>query len=487
MNRKSQNILILVALVGVAATGFLLINLSLDDRAPQRQANSSADSGGPGGYRPGGVQEVQSSHPKSGRIKRGPTNSATNPGRRKPYDSPRTSVERRQATTRVLEILEIIQNSKDLTTNRKLHRELKQLIRKLGHRVPKSVRDDLLEMIDSVEPRWRRLVGDTLGALSGDKDTAKKLIEKLKARPDDVQTIQAITLALGSMNVKEAIPELNKMLRADFPQEVEIVRAISSIGGREASTLLSEHLGKSLDSRTRVAIERALSQMRDPAVLKRLESGLASIKDATTRRSFYSVLGNTRDPKYAEGVRNALKDEPVGRGRRAAIRALGLFGDAESGKVLLEMIQHGATNDRTEATNALYHIRDSETINALAKNYHSLNDDARVAVMGAAARVPKPSKEIREHAKDGLRSSSRRLRSFSALLLGRAGNDGAVNHLVEFANRHPSEKRAALQALDKIKTKKAAEAALDLLPRMGMHELTRKSWERKFKQLLKRK
>ena len=222
-----------------------------------------------------------------------------------------------------------------------------------------SVRDKLLEQLVSADPIWRHLVGDILGTLEGDTDTARKLVDMLEGRPESFHTRGAILHALGKMNVKEVVPDLLKMLSSGHANGDMIVRAIGRIGGAEAAMGLFKRLGVPIATPPRIAIERELGKLKDVAVLRRIEEGLAEA-DANTQVSYLYILRATRDSRYSKAVCERLKIERDPDVRKAAIRALGFFDDPDSGKVLMELALHGTEQDRKYAIRAIYHRRDAK-------------------------------------------------------------------------------------------------------------------------------
>jgi len=470
MKRKSFSMLAICALLGAGATGFLVVTLLGDSGRAQRSEHASANARRDESRGEAGAKKhlIRANQPRSARVRgrSGAANSSARPGAREPFDSPGTLAERRAWTNRVFEILETIPATDDSARKRAMLIEMQKLFRRLGHRVPADVRDRLFEMLTAADPQWRPLIGDTIGNLSGDATMARKLVDLYKQRPEHVLTRRAILRALGKMNVTEVVPDLLGMVRAGYDNEDRVVETLGRIGGRDVALGLLEHLGrKALQPKTRNAIQVVLGNLKNPEVLDKIERELPGA-DAKARVSYLHVLAATRNAKHAPAVLRSLERETDIRARKAAIRALGYFGDEKSGEKLLEMVQGGSSQDRLDATRALFQIRNGATIDRLAEDFSRLSDDARLAVIGAGARLPNPSERLQGIARDGLQDPNRRVRTQSAQLLGKSGNDKAIQPLIGYLRgaTGPGERTTALQSLLKIRTKKAANEALANLP-----------------------
>jgi len=388
--------------------------------------------------------------------------SITTPGR-VPFDSPEYLAQVAQDQRRVLELIDVIQriDPKDPAEQVARYRELQELIRSLGQQINPQVRDHLLRMLPEVEEKWRALLGDTLGSFHEDKATATALLAMLQARPENVYTRNAIFIALGKMQVKEVVPELIAMLGTGHDSEHLIVRTIGSIGGREAGQALFERLSLPIMPETQREIERVLGEQRDPAILAKVRDGLPE-GDASRRNSYVSILAMTRDEAYAPAMRKLLESESDPNVRRNALRALGMFGDAESGKALLEVVQGDRQEESVDAIRAIHYITNAATVEALSEEWRTLNDQGRIAVLGAAMRLTHPTEKLLAIAGDSMRDPNERVRSSAAQMLGRPGRDASVPPLVDFLARSETvgERAVAISALQKVGTLAAAEGAL---------------------------
>jgi len=388
----------------------------------------------------------------------------TSPGR-EPFDSPEYLAQVAQDQRRVLELLELIQGTspKDPAAQVARYRELQELIRSLGHQVNSQVRERLLSLLPEVEEKWRALLGDTLGSFQGDKETAQALLVMLQARPENVYTRNAIITALGKIQVKEVVPDLLGMLGTGIDNENLIVRTIGQIGGKEAGQALYERLSRPIMPETQREIERVLGEQRDPAILGKIRDGLLEgVGDAGQRNSYLNILSMTRDEAYAPAVRKLLEGESDPNVRRNAMRALGMFGDADSGRALLEIVQGGRQDESVEAIRAIHYITNPVTVDALSDEWRTLNDQGRIAVLGAAMRLPSPTEKLLAIAGESIRDPNESIRTSAAQMLGRPGRDASVEPLVAFLARSESlrERATAISALQKIGTLAAAEGAL---------------------------
>jgi HEAT repeat protein len=492
VKRKTSSFLILGALAGVVATVFLLTQMlgSSTSRTRSDASGHGVSQERTDRARPKYDGVVRVEPPRGTRIGRGgvrPSGAFPPGASREPYNGPLTEAEIVADSNEVLRLIRGIPGEDDRQKRQQMYRELQKLIRGLGPNLPHGHKQELLEMLVTIDPQWRRLVGETLGYLHGDKETARQLLDLLKSRPERTETRRAILYALGNMKVKEVVPELLKSVRSGYADEASIIDAIGRIGGEGANDGLLELLGETLQTRTRKTIERVLGSNRNPVVLEKLEKDLALQKDLQTRLSYVKILGESRDPQYAGSVRQLLGEDQDPQVRKAAIRALGRFGDPVSGELLLSLVQDGNTQDRVDATNAIYSIKNSDTVNQLATKWNELGPDAQRAVMMAGRRITQPSDELMDLAKRNLAAENLRMRTYSAQLLGRRGRDDAVEPLVHFLRgaQHTSEQSAALRALMGIRTKKAAEeglASLHVIPNASR----RQQYEKEFKRILER-
>ncbi|MHC4819427.1 MAG: HEAT repeat domain-containing protein, partial [Planctomycetota bacterium] len=464
MHRKKATFLVTAALLGVAAT-VALIALVLGGGEPRaRQAKvirrpgeslPTRDGSGTGGGN--GAVVIQ-------REPRRAPGSTVPPGERIPSDSEETRRMRREASSRVVEILEGIFEEKDRFKRWQLNEELKKLLRTLGNDVSPNVRLRLLEMLQTVDPQWAALVGDALGSMRGDIKTAEALIAMLEGedRTKNAYRRNAIYAALGKMRVRAVAPKLLSMLGQGHNDEAKIVQTLGLIGGPAEVTALFDKLDEPLQTNTRREIEKVLrTKARTPGLMDKVAGALAEA-DAGARPSLVRVLAASKQPSHAQKVRELLASESDEATRKAAIEALGRFGDKESGLALLDLVQHAPGKEAQRAVQAVHRIKNPQTVDALADGWEGLDKDGRLAVIGAASRLPLPTDKLNGLARDeGLHDESMRVRTASARTLGRPGRDENVDGLVNYMGqaKRPSEVSAAVTALHQIGTKKAAEEA----------------------------
>ena len=251
MKRKSSLPLVLGAVFGVAATVALVVLLFGGNNRSARtgKADSSANAEPPRTPRtfvhrtpdrePIDVDRILRKVPK-----------------REPFDSPDMIAQRAQESARVLELVEEFRTAapEDSAKRRALFKELGELVRKLGHRLDRGVRDDLIRLLVDGDALTSRLVGETIGYMKGDKETAQILMELSQQKPKSVPIRQGILTALGNMQVKEMLPELIGALGQGYEDENLIVRAIGRLGGPGVGAKLLDRLGKPILPGTRAAL-----------------------------------------------------------------------------------------------------------------------------------------------------------------------------------------------------------------------------------------
>ncbi|MHC4940582.1 MAG: HEAT repeat domain-containing protein [Planctomycetota bacterium] len=471
MTRNRRIFLGFGALVGALLTAFLIVHLLGEDER-ESYARSRARTGEEQREEPSRKRRVVQS--VDDEYRRGTNRSVSplgtiRPGLREPFDSPETIEKRAMQSAELLDIIEKIKNGElDPTRNADVFLKMQKLVRAIGYRLTPATRNQLVEMIDTVEPKWRALIGSTLGNLRGDVETASILMGKLEQRPDNVYTRRALLTAITNMEVPEVLPRLSKMLGSSYDEEHLIARAIGRIGGEKAMDTLIAYLEKdAINPSTAREIERVLGAGGDPNILAKVEKGLSSTS-ARKRISMLNVLGAARKTENGPAIRELLKSEADPRVRQAAIRALGHIGDPESGAVLLELAERGEPAQRSYAINAIHTIKDPKTISALAKEWNRLPDNARYAVIGAAARLRSPTPDLVRIASDNLGDSNERVRNAAATVLGATRSEKHVDALAGYLRsaKTARERSVALRALERIGTEKAAEEVLNSLGTM---------------------
>jgi HEAT repeat protein len=413
---------------------------------------------------------------------RGPA-MAVRPGLREPFDDEATIQMRERSAGRIEELLLGMTNPLLRADERMaLGNELQNLLRQLGHRVSPAVRERLLQMLASAAPTWKDQIAGAIGSLQGDAGTAQALLEMLRNTPSDVSTRRAIYSALGMMNVREVTPVLMSMLGQGLEDEPLIIRTVGSLASPEELEQLFGRLDRPLIAASRVEIERILQEKGGvPGLLDKVSLALETA-DVQKRRSLLKILGASRDPAHAAKVRELLKSETDPESRAIAIQTLGKFGDLDSGKALMDLVQHGSQEDQGRAIQAIHSIHQRDTIGVLAEGYSGFTPEGRNAVMGAISRIPAPTEEMLKLAQErGLLDVELRVRNAAARVLGKRGREESVEPLVHFLDRstHPAERSAALSSLETIHTNKAALAAIRAL-RVVPSDRERDRWEKRF-------
>jgi len=489
---KRTHLLLIAALAGAGAVAVLLLYLAGDAGALRGRAGGADGQDGAGTARVSnrGATVVPSDDPQAQRGQPSHIRSPeVLPGQRDPYDSPEYLAAQAQYSDRVVELLkETLDPSLKFEERRTRYMELQRLLRLMGHRVTPEVRQQLLQMLVTVEPRDSMLVGEAIGSLEGDKQTALALVDMLQGPDLHLRVTHAIYAALGSMNVREISGPLFGMIGEGREDEHLIVRTLGTVAGPDEVRKLFGKLDGPLRDQTRTEIELVLRQKATlPGLLDEV-AGALDDADVTKRRSLLRILGASSNPEHAEKVRELLAKETDPDSRRMAIQALGSFGDPESANTLLDIVKTGSQTDQRRAVQAIHTIRNPETISMLAGQWTGLDAPGRLAVIGAAARLPDPSDDLVKLARSkGLYDEDMRVRSSAARLLGRPGQDDNVTPLCEFLGRaqHPSELSAALSALEQIGTKRAAEDALRAL-RSVTNERQKDRWMKRFEAIYDR-
>jgi len=486
MQRKKATLLISAAL-GIGATVVLLVQVmgggssrarqAGEDRA-RRPGESLPDPSGPARGREGTV--------RIGPKPRRAPGSTVRPGERIPSDSVKTRLMRLEASARVVEILDGIMSEKDRTTRWQLSQELKKLLRTLGDDASPVIRERLLEMLRTVDPQWAPLVGDALASMRGDVKTARALIAMLEEESPNAYRRNAIYAALGKMGVREVSGKLLSMLGKGHADEAKIVQTLGQIGGPAEVQALFDKLDGLLNANTRREIEKVLrSKSATPGLMNQVAAALAEA-EPEARASLLRVLAASKQPAHAEKVRDLLGAETDRTTRNAAIEALGEFGDEDSGRLLLELVQHGHGEDSRRAIQAIHRIKNPQTIDRLAEDWDRLDKQGRLAVMGAASRLPLPSDKLHGIGREaGLHDEAMRVRTASARLLGRRGKDENVVPLANYLGRakRPSEVSSVLDALLQIGTPKAAEEGMRALRGVSMNMRQKDAWMKRFEKI----
>ncbi len=493
MKRKSSLAMVVALAAGAGAVVFLVLNLMGDDGPGHRgrgtpfAGTSGGANGGRGGAETGTVATVVTN--RGNRSGRGILGRNATP-KREGWDDATTIAERARMSSRVLALLDQMMalDRTKIKLRQDTYRELLDLVRKLGHRVALPVKQKLLEMLTTVEPGQRWMIGEILGQMQGDKAVAIALLDKVRdGSTRDTWTLRAIYNALGKIHAPGVNEALLDMLGKNLPLEHQIVRAIGQSAGPAETRKLLDMLGKPLKSQTESAIFQVLRLKRGlPGLLDEVATRFDETTEPGLQQKFLSVLGLSNDQKHVQKIQSIFYNTPHPTVRHAAIRVLGKLGDKKSGQILLELVEKGTPDDRRRAASAMSSIRDRDTIDALAGHWRTLGASGRRAVMAASAQLPRPTERVYELARtEGLRDSDMLTRMRAARVLGRTGVDKNVEPLVRFVleSKHAGSRTAAFHALKKIRSKKAAEAALSAL-HVVPHKVRRDQLVREFEKIL---
>jgi HEAT repeat protein len=388
------------------------------------------------------------------------------PERRQPIRDP-APFNARKSKVRVGEILAELEGPPPPHGRGSLGIELCHHLRGLGSQVDPATKQKLFELLLSVGPQERRLVGEALGALDGDEESARRLLRLYREQTlPDIYAKRAIFDALGRMRVQSVVSDLATMLREDGHDESLVVEALAGIGGLASAQALIERLQRPARPELRQSIVTALGSSRDPEILEAVAQSLED-PDTQGRAALVEALGMTRDVRFAGRLRELHDKEPDGRVRHQMLRALGRFGDRDSVLLLLKTVERGGP-EAGHAVSALNEVRNPQTVDALAARWNELGPRARAALLHSAARLPEPSETLMRKARDALLDVDEQTRLEAVHLLGRPACEENIRALADFVARSTSarERRAAMEALLRIRTPAAAKAVIDQVDRL---------------------
>lgn len=366
-------------------------------------------------------------------------------------------------SARLMEVLEAIASSPDVTALRDLGAELQSLLLALRGKVDGRAKERLLSLLVTLPPDRAGMVGEAIGTMAGDVEMAGRLLSLFREHAGNEYMTSAVFSALERMQVRDVVPNLLGMIGEGYANEAMLVKLVWASGGREAAPPLMDLLGKPLGAGTREAIEEVLGACGEPAVLDAAAAALASAS-TDARASLVEILGLSGAERHAAAVREILVREDDGEVQRRALLALGRFGDRESVELLLKALdQGGALADL--ALLAMQEIRKPETLEMLAARWKGLTPRARLGVLSAAGSLPAPSREIQALAKEALADPEEAVRDHALRVLARPGNDAAVEAIADLteSSGSPAERVLGIEYLLRIGTRTAAQAARGLL------------------------
>ena len=384
-----------------------------------------------------------------------------------PIATARARVDVPKSRARVGEILARFTVGSDSTGREALGVELAHHLRQLGADVDPATKARLLELLVTIEPSSRRLVGKALGALEGDEQTARQLLAIYQEqRFPDVYATGAIFDALGLMKVGAITPDLLAMLGKGNPHEVLAVAAIGTIGDTNGVKALVDRLGDSTRPKTCAAIVAVLGASRDPAVLQAM-SIAATDADPATAVSLANAMGLTRDTRFAAQLREMVESAPEGYLNPAAMRALGRCADRDAALFLLRMTEaKGAAAN--VAARALHEIGTPDTVGALVARWDETGPRGRAAILEAASRLPNPSARMMSTARSALGDKDERVRLIAARTLGRRGERDNIDALTDYIAQSEAHRElaAGFESLLRIEDPEAARAVVASLERL---------------------
>ncbi len=464
MLARKQLVFVFGGLLASGATVAMVLSLR---GGGERRAHASGDSAGPGAPRIKPARSAERRKP--------PTAVVTE---RAPIDVSKTRA-------RVHEILASFTVGSDMAGRESLSAELAYHLRQLGADVEPATKARLLELLVTIEPLSRRLVGKALGALKGDEPTARQLLAIYQEqRSPDVYATGAIFDALGLMGVGAITPDLLAMLGKGGPHDVLVIGALGTIGETNGVQALIVRLGTATHPKTRAAIITVLGASRDPAVLQAMSSAAADA-DPATALSLAKAMGLTRDVRFAAPLRKMVESASEGYVNPAAMRALGRCADRDAALFLLRMTEaKGAAAN--VAARALHEIRTPDTVGVLMARWDETGPRGREAILEATSRLSNPSARMMSTARSALGDEDERVRLTAARTLGRRGERDNIDSLTDYIAQSEGRRElaAGLEALLRIDEPVAARAVLGSLDRLP--KLDRKSYRIRAQRILDR-
>lgn len=213
----------------------------------------------------------------------------------------------------------------------------------LGSRGKTSAIPRLAPLLD--DPDWavRQAAVESLGRI-GDASAAPLLVAAITGAdrvpdPNGASAVRAAAAeALGRIG-DSAMPVLLEALRGRHVKLRETaIAAIGAVGGPAAAASLGDMVADDRSSVRQAAIT-ALVRAGGLAAVPALSRALAH-KDPTTRRCAADALGTVREPAAVEAVKAALAD-PDRTVRDAAVRALAGIATTEAASALVAGLQRG--------------------------------------------------------------------------------------------------------------------------------------------------
>jgi HEAT repeat protein len=330
-----------------------------------------------------------------------------------------------------------------------------------------------------IRPELRAFAAVALG-LIGDEGTVPTLVALTKTKEARKDVPVAATVALGLMKAQTAVGELTRLLRE--PDTDEFVRSyaassLGKIGDRSAVPALIDALrDKSIHvSRSAVvALGLLVDKDQDPKAVKELVDVLSKGSDVQIRGWSCIALGQIGGADARKALLNALEKErrslqafaalglaimqkkspeadvigyvrtAFGEAKEHSVRsglamALGIAGDTESEKALVEVVRSGGSPDlRGYAAVALGLMKARSAmpdIEALLKENQNKPDLARSAAIALGLMG---DRNVISILTDALKNATvDEVRGSAALALGQIGDVSAIEPLISLISAKP--------------------------------------------------
>ncbi len=218
-------------------------------------------------------------------------------------------------------------------------------IQVIGYLGDESTVKPLMELAVSGKGEEQRSARESLDRLHG-ADVDKTLAAFLKN--DNLDTVKEAAQRLAGRNSSGTAPELTALLtHSDKTVRIEALKALGSVGGKDALTAVLGVLGK-----TEIEVERDQAAKTIVAISRRLpetdghvEALVAALKDGSepARIALLTALGQIGGAKALDSVRAAMSDAGD-KTKDAAFRALTNWPDAVPMNELLSLAQ-SSTNE----------------------------------------------------------------------------------------------------------------------------------------------
>lgn len=202
---------------------------------------------------------------------------------------------------------------------------------------------------------------DALDALvrRGSRSTGR-LLDQL-ASPD-VETCQAVAVALGRIGDPRATPELVRILTTREELTTVAAGALAAIGDRRAFEPLLGLLGHP-SATTRQAVIGALNSIGHPDMPQRI-ARLLTDPEPRLRESACRIAGYFGYPACVEALLGCIRDPEISV-CCAAVEQLPYLEDERAGRLLCETLGHSVAKVRAAAARGLADLEDAASLTAL--------------------------------------------------------------------------------------------------------------------------